>query len=338
GTANQLLMPQNAFSLVIKGIYRPEVMLQILEEEPYLLMMTLLSPGVMIALANSGSLERGMQMWIRRDKGFARMFVIIYTLAAKVTTARTLERQLNIIQETAPALFNEIFDGFRTMMSYRMALDLIEVTRNKADSNRTLLEHGYSIFVKSTYEMLEKNYLAELEASWAESRALWHSRTAFRFSRESLSPVATADMGGKYYLSFQSCVKQTRKRLSSILKQSVTNVRQRMRSTLMSTLSMGFGLINRHMAEIFVTINVLFVVKLFMDIVVQANKLILERQQAGQKIAMLQEEKQLLEIEKLYSDYIKEHKCEPTREEFLKCILDSVGIDFNAEDVEHQHQ
>nr|WDS52206.2 MAG: polyprotein [Konjac mosaic virus] len=344
GTANQLLMPQNAFSLVIKGIYRPKVMLQILEEEPYLLMMTLLSPGVMIALANSGSLERGMQMWIRRDEGIARMFAVIYTLAAKVTTARTLERQLNIIQETAPALFNEIFDGFRTMMSYRMALDLIEVTRNKADSNRTLLEHGYSIFVKSTYEMLEKNYLAELEASWAElswlgkSRAIWHSRTAFRFSRESLSPVATADMGGKYYLSFQSCVKQTQKRLSSILKQSVTNVQQRMRSTLVSTLSMGFGLINRHMAEIFVTINVLFVVKLFMDIVVQANKLILERQQAGQKIAMLQEEKQLLEIEKLYSDYVKEHKCEPTREEFLKCILDSVGIDFSAEDVKHQHQ
>nr|BDR95910.1 polyprotein [Konjac mosaic virus] len=344
GVTKQILQPHKAFSLVIRGIYRPELMLQILEEEPYLLMMTLLSPGVMIALANSGSLERGMQMWIKQDEGIARMFAVIYTLAAKVTTARTLERQLSIIQESAPTLFDETFDGFRTMVSYRMALDLIEVTRNKADSNRTLLEQGYSIFVKSTYDILEKNYLAELEESWDELswlgklRAIWHSRTAFKFSQEFLSPVATADMGGKYFLSFRSCVKQTQKKLSNILKRSVTNVKQRMRNTLVNTVSMGFGMINKHLSEIFITINVLLVIKLFMDIVVQANKLILERQQANQWIATVQEEKQQLEIERLYSDYIKEHKCEPTKEEFLQCILNSIGIDFNTEEVQHQHK
>nr|WKE35871.1 polyprotein [Konjac mosaic virus] len=344
GVTNKLLMPQNAFSLVIRGIYRPELMLQILEEEPYLLMMTLMSPGVMIALANSGSLERGMQMWIRRDEGIARMFAVIYTLAAKVTTARTLERQLSIIQETAPTLFDETFNGFRTMVSYQMALDLIEVTRSKADSNRTLLEHGYSIFVKRTYDILKKNYLAELEASWEELswhgklRVLWHSRTAFKFSRECLSPTATADMGGKYYLSFQSCVKQTQKKLSNILKQSVSNVKQRMRNTLVNAVSMGFGMMNKHFADIFVAMNVLVVIKLFMEIVKQANELIQERQRAGQKIATMQEEEQQRKIEKLYSNYIKENKCEPTKEEFLKCILDSIGIDFSTEEVEHQHK
>ncbi|QXU69567.1 ORF1 [Iris potyvirus A] len=171
-----------SISLLIKSVYKPRVMQQIIMSEPYVLIMALVSPSLLIALFNSGSLEMATHIWIRKSQSITQIMMLLSILAAKVSFAKTLRVQLALIEENAGMLLNTIDSTFEPYHSINAAQALLCKLIETRSANEDLVIQGFEAFRKSTLELTEKSYVIQLEDSWGalswseKCCVMWHSR------------------------------------------------------------------------------------------------------------------------------------------------------------------
>ncbi|QGZ13061.1 polyprotein [Begonia flower breaking virus] len=155
-------------SLLISSIFRPKRMLRLLEDEPYILIMSLVSPKLIIALYNDGALETAMRIWLTRDKSLSLIFSIMMGLAEQASRARFLVEQMQALS----AASKQILDIYstRTHMSivdYDVKC-LLSTLVERSNTDEDLIKNGFYGFNTRLHEMGEKIMQQRLDNAWQE--------------------------------------------------------------------------------------------------------------------------------------------------------------------------
>nr|QZQ78993.1 polyprotein [Carrot virus Y] len=339
---NKLSEPMDhgtSISLLIKAMYRPKMMEKLLMEEPYLLVMSVMSPRVLLALFNSGSLEHATHMWIKRDQNIAQVATMLSALSGKVTLAKTINEQLATINKHSSAMLENVFRGTRTNMSYIQAISTLTLIDARGQTDAVLDAHGYQILPVSLYEVMEKIYQKELDASWGEL-SLWEKLQAMRYARRwrkyCLEPLIEPNNRGlqdRYDISLKSSLGKMKKFVKTqnvaICKRwssFAITIKQRVFS---KSLSLFVGML----PNVFSFINTLIIVNVLLGIIAQSKKMIDDHQMNKQRIADAKYEKNLDILEGLYLSFVKTKGFQPTHGEFIEyvCKLNPGLVDFAKE-------
>ncbi len=188
---------------VIRGIYKPKVMKQIIEEEPFMLILALLSPSVLMSLFSSGSLERATKYWVHKNQTLAQIFVMLSILAMRVSIAKTLQLQTQLLEESASGFLQETDKLFLPYQSINTVnLLLMRMVENRS-MNAELDIQGFRAFKEATLELVEKNYVVDLEVEWHDlsyrekfCSTMRSYRLRARYSKY-LIQTGTGDLRGK---------------------------------------------------------------------------------------------------------------------------------------------
>nr|AXQ71378.1 polyprotein [Plum pox virus] len=312
--------------LLIRSIYRPELMQQVLTEEPYLLIMSVLSPGVLMALFNSGSLEKATQYWITRSHSLAAIVSMLSALAAKVSLAQTLNAQMNVIDEHASVLHDSVFNGTKPYASYIMAIKTLERMKARTESDHTLHDLGFSVLRNATPHLVEKSYLQELEQAWKELSwserfsAMLESQRWRRHIPRPFVPAASADLGGRYDISLRSLLGSQYKRLKGGIRRRKDSVVCYAHQSMGKLFCKAVGLSTNFLPKAFKMIDMLIVISLLLTIGATCKSMINEHQQLKQMAVDRENNKRFKRLQLLYTRVTDKLGYMPTAEEFLEYV------------------
>nr|WIW79763.1 polyprotein [Potato virus A] len=209
GTSNSQINGYATIKMLAKAVYRPKLMKEIIHEQPYMLVMSLMSPGILIALANSGALEMGIHHWIREGDSLVKMAHMLRTVAQNVSVARATWVQQEIISDSAQQMLETILNGTIPNVSYFQAIQYLTMLAASKEVDAEVRVTGYYTFKLQTSELLEKTYLSLLEDSWQELsyfgrfQAIRHSRRYCTAGTIVVKPERHVDLGGIYATSYQ---------------------------------------------------------------------------------------------------------------------------------------
>nr|P0CK11.3 RecName: Full=P3N-PIPO polyprotein; Contains: RecName: Full=P1 proteinase; AltName: Full=N-terminal protein; Contains: RecName: Full=Helper component proteinase; Short=HC-pro; Contains: RecName: Full=Movement protein P3N-PIPO; AltName: Full=Pretty interesting potyviridae ORF; Short=PIPO [Turnip mosaic virus] len=158
--------PQWCIKRLIKGVYKPKQLKEDMLANPFLPLYALLSPGVILAFYNSGSLEYLMNHYIRVDSNVAVLLVVLKSLAKKVSTSQSVLAQLQIIERSLPELIEAKAnvngpDDAATRACNRFMGMLLHM----AEPNWELADGGYTILRDHSISILEKKLSTNLGRS-----------------------------------------------------------------------------------------------------------------------------------------------------------------------------
>nr|WBW70182.1 polyprotein [hedge mustard mosaic virus] len=211
GTASERFGRENLYNpdwnlkRLVKGIYRPEVLLEDMLWNPHIPLYAMLSPGVIIAFYNSGSLEALLQHYVKRDGNIALMLLVLKSLASKISVSQSVHAQIKILEKEA-SVMDEVRQRItaQDVIAGVAAHNFLQVLSDRSDANKELDLGGYTELRDRSVELMEKNYLLTLEDAWRELkwqdriRIRWHSSKRAIFSRRNLPVKDTADLEGRY--------------------------------------------------------------------------------------------------------------------------------------------
>ncbi|AFU72533.1 polyprotein [Sunflower mild mosaic virus] len=275
---------------LIKSIFKPRLMQAIIEEEPYMLILSIVSPRVILALNNSGAYERAIQTWITRDQSLTSMAATLATLAKKVSLAESVQLQMILISQYSEELLNTILDGVHVNQSYIVAIHYLTVKAAQYQMDESLHASGFRTTSAATYSLLEKNWESHLEASWREL-TLWEkfvfTKSLLRFSRNSntdLKPKIEVESNATYSTSIRGLLTRRKQRVvgmvSSIhagFKRRCQEIKGRMATTMINGI--------RHMIPDFLhLINIMCVFSILVSIYVSIQTVIQQRREDKMKL------------------------------------------------------
>nr|AWJ64368.1 MAG: polyprotein [Ornithogalum mosaic virus] len=264
--------------LLIRGVYRPRDMREIIEFEPCLLALGMLSPRLLIALFNSGAFDQAASYWMGKDDSVVRMVAILELLTKKVSMARLLVEQKQILESHAQNVFNEVFTGFRTQLSYHIVTESLLVMKARCESDERLGNLGFYLHDSRTLEIFEKNYQNELEASWndlswhGKLSAIWQWSKSQLKLKESYTLQDGPDLKGVCAKSLQQYVDCVKVKCGSVQVgccKYISSLYSSIRRKLLRTI---FSLIYISLPDLIKVANLLAVLALLMSIIDQAHK------------------------------------------------------------------
>ncbi len=262
----------NAIKLLIKGIYRDEVMKQILLEEPYLLVVGAVSPGVLMAMFNSGVFEKAMRTWISHDQSLVVIATYMSMLARKVSVADSLMQQHQIIQEAAGPLMEIMVNGVKTQFSYYTGLTTLQVLSLRGGADKELILGGYVSNEASVLKVMEKSYLAILEEEWSALSWLGKLRAAYSSYKQQksivkpLHPTVLADFEGRYNISPRVLVTNASEVSKKAICTGYSRVTGFVHNRVVNTASYFINVIIRKLPKLNTVFNTLFVFSAFFNL------------------------------------------------------------------------
>nr|P0CK08.2 RecName: Full=P3N-PIPO polyprotein; Contains: RecName: Full=P1 proteinase; AltName: Full=N-terminal protein; Contains: RecName: Full=Helper component proteinase; Short=HC-pro; Contains: RecName: Full=Movement protein P3N-PIPO; AltName: Full=Pretty interesting potyviridae ORF; Short=PIPO [Soybean mosaic virus N] len=152
---------------LITSIFKPKRMIQILENDPYILLMGLVSPSILIHMYRMKHFEKGVELWISKEHSVAKIFIILEQLTKRVAANDVLLEQLEMISETSERFMSILEDCPQAPHSYKTAKDLLTMYIERKASNNQLVENGFVDMNDKLYMAYEKNLLRSLEAGMA---------------------------------------------------------------------------------------------------------------------------------------------------------------------------
>nr|NP_734095.1 P3 protein [Leek yellow stripe virus] len=182
----KLDMTTQTLYMLITSIYKPTRFKQIIEQEPFTLVLSVLSPAVMRAMLNNESFERSISYWIHRDRSITQIMALLQTLAKRIPVSNSLQDQMQFLENNVEILHRVLEKTNHTMHSRVLAGDVVRALYNKSLTDKSLLEEGFMNTMDFSREIYEKNYQDHLQEQWQEQP----------LSQKLSSIIATA----KYYL------------------------------------------------------------------------------------------------------------------------------------------
>nr|WKM80304.1 polyprotein [Bidens mottle virus] len=313
-----------ATKLLIKGVFRPNLMKRLLLEEPYIMMLSLVSPGVLMAMYNNGAFEMAVQLWINDRQSIATIAVMLSNLAKKVSLADTLMQQKTIIDSSANDLLNNSFDGFQLYMTYHTSTLLLQRMRARYEGDQPLVAQGFLNYEQDVIKLMEKNYLDLLEESWRELswrekfQSIWHARKSSRYFTENLKPARAADFNGMYDISprayFTKVLNRTQDRIKTT-KQAVSVYIDR--KCVSVTTFLVRRILNR-LPNLITIFNSLIVFSVLLSIAATLHHIITQhRSYQKQLLGMEQMSDEAASME-IYSNLQRKLERNPTWDEFIQ--------------------
>nr|YP_004306480.1 P3 protein [Passion fruit woodiness virus] len=151
---------------LIKSIFKPKLMMEILKEDPYLLIMGMISPTILVHMYRMRHLEKGIEFWINRDQEVAKIFVVLEQLTTKVAMNDVLLTQLQIINETSSQVLTTLDNCRNRTHGFKPARDLLTMCAENSDSNKVLHGNGFLDLNDQLYSAREKIYADRLKKEW----------------------------------------------------------------------------------------------------------------------------------------------------------------------------
>nr|WRW59424.1 polyprotein [Bean yellow mosaic virus] len=153
---------------LLKSIYKPDLLERIIEHEPFVLVLAMQSPAVLLALFNSASLEKAVQYWIHRDMQVSHIMTLLAVLASNVSASKLLTTQFEIIEASAPQILAEMDKVYKPMHSINSANTFLMNMCESRETDKTIDELGFYSFKKSSRILMEKTLMADLEEQWQD--------------------------------------------------------------------------------------------------------------------------------------------------------------------------
>nr|BDD37697.1 polyprotein [Narcissus late season yellows virus] len=347
-TTEEILSDPNwNLKLLVQGIYRPSVMRENLIWNRYLPLYAMLSPGILLALYNSGSLESLTKYFLQKDNDLVVLLVVLESLAQKVSKSSSVLAQLRILEHGAPHVIEAVQNvKQKHILPYNTVMKMLMVLSARAETNLELDAAGYNQIRVTSIEVMEKNYLQILQDQWKELS--WSSKllVIFRSSkfamrtRKCLAPESTADLRGRYSESITSYFGQARQKLHEIKHCALLRFQEKAQAARMYTSRRACSIINYMIPDVVKFINVLLVVSLLLSIARECQRLLLVHKEMKSQAAQIREDKDAQQISLLYKMYMMEHKETPTKEGFLAYIREQQPglLEYFRQDEEVEHQ
>nr|QDA34134.1 polyprotein [Zucchini shoestring virus] len=311
---------------LIKSIYKPEQLSSLLNDEPYIMTLALCSPTLTLTLFNSGSLERALKYWVKRDQDVAEMITLVESIARKVTIAKSLSEQFKAISVNSRPIRAQLERNIKPWVTYDRAVELMTIMENSEMTNECLQKQGFVTIEPQLKAAVEKTYVASLEEQWNELSLLekWRARlSSFRSLKcttRYLVPEKSSAFNAIYDFSpklFVKDVKDVVARPWNAIKGKACSITSKARigiqNSTLATVRYIFGDMIRF-------INVLIVLSLLTQIGRSAQSMILEHTQLKEERAKAKQDKEINQLEELYYSLAADLKDSPTSEEFVEHV------------------
>nr|QED45121.1 polyprotein [Leek yellow stripe virus]QED45129.1 polyprotein [Leek yellow stripe virus] len=198
----KLDMTTRTLYTLITSIYKPKRFSQIIEQEPFTLVLSVLSPAIMRAMLNNDSFEKSISFWIHRDRSITQIMALLQTLAKRIPVSNSLQDQIQFLESNVEALHRLLERTNHTMHSRVLANNVISSLYSKSLTDKSLLEEGFLNTLDLSREVYEKNYQECLQAQWQEqplSQRLYSTIATVKFYLQSCGQtrLVAPDLGGK---------------------------------------------------------------------------------------------------------------------------------------------
>ncbi|ARF07717.1 polyprotein [Endive necrotic mosaic virus] len=312
-----------SMKLLIRGVYRPHILINTLESEPHMLTLSLLSPSVLIAMHNSGSFEQAVQMFVKKDMNVATLFVTLSTLAQRCSVARCIVEQQKIIEGRIDDLIELVNASRMKTPISQLAMTMLIRIANRRDTDAQLVANGYELLANKSMEILEKNYKQELEASWralplcGKFSAIKRSLKGFVYTAKSEIRIETGDSTGNSHISRRQLLGKVSKKIAKCAKSYNTRINSLVHACGRQIRSRVFSAVNYMVPDIIRFINILVVFSLFVSIITTLHGYILKHREMQMAIEAGMDEKNERLVYGIYKQMCDRLGHAPTKDEFL---------------------
>nr|AGE32034.1 polyprotein [Sugarcane mosaic virus] len=307
-----------------KNMFKPDQIKQMIEEEPFLLMMAIASPTMLIALYNNCYIEQAMTYWIVKNQGVAAIFAQLEALAKKTSQAELLVQQMQILEKASNQLRLAVTGLNHVDPAKRLLWSHLEAMTTRSEMNKELIAEGYALYDERLYALMEKSYVDQLNQSWAELSfcgkfsAIWRVFKVKKYYKPSLTVRKSVDLGAVYNISathlISDLAQRSRDRASSIL----TKLRNGFYDKLEKARTRAIKTVYWFIPDIFRLMHIFIVLSLLTTV---ANTIIvtmndykkLKKQQREDEY-----EAETNEVRKIHANLMKEHNDNLTCEQFIE--------------------
>nr|BCR39164.1 polyprotein [Mirabilis crinkle mosaic virus] len=331
---------------LIKGIYRPKQLVALIESDPYVLMMALVSPKLLISLYNNGALELATQRWISKNADVAMIFVQLSDLAKEMSKADLLVEQLKMISETATRINDINAAPTAPSLAHVEFKEMLMVKSCMFSADEELLRAGYANYQMRLYEAMEKMYHQQLEQEWRELGWL-EKFSLITFSQKhkpkctpSLPLTRLDDIEDKFAISTTWLVGKMKERLVATKEcgaKSIQNCKNFVRRTLVDR---SVNIITRCMKDVFYFVNVSIVAHMLLSMLVLVHGWVKKQKAIQMELEYYKYRNIAAKISMLHGNYIKIHGTAPTKEEFIEFLRenDEKLLEHFEKELEVSHQ
>nr|QED45152.1 polyprotein [Leek yellow stripe virus] len=164
----RLDMTTSTLHMLITSMYKPKRFCQIIEQEPFTLVLSVLSPTIMRAMLRNKSFEKSISYWIHRDRSIIQIMALLQTLAQRIPVSDSLQDQIHYLENNVETLHRLLEKTNHTMHSKVLASNVISAVYSKSLTDKSLLEEGFMNTIDLSREIYEKNYQELLQEQWRE--------------------------------------------------------------------------------------------------------------------------------------------------------------------------
>nr|NP_734135.1 P3 protein [Sugarcane mosaic virus] len=323
-------LTQQTFNTLLKtltkNMFKPNKIKQIIEEEPFLLMMAIAPPTVLISLYNNCYIEQAMTYWIVKNQGVAAIFAQLEALAKKTSQAELLVLQMQILEKASNQLRLAVTGLNHVDPAKRLLWSHLEAMTTRSEMNKELIAEGYALYDERLYTLMEKNYVDQLNQSWAELSycgkfsAIWRVFRVKKYYKPSLTVRKSVDLGAVYNISathlISDLVQRSRDRVSSTLTKLRNGFYDKMEKARVSAVRTVYWFI----PDIFRLVHIFIILSLLTTI---ANTIVttmndykkLKKQQREDEY-----EAEINEVRKIHANLMKERNDNLTCDQFIEYI------------------
>nr|BDC17099.1 polyprotein [East Asian Passiflora virus] len=151
---------------LISSIFKPRRMIQLLNEDPYILLLGMVSPAILVHMYRMRHFEKGIQAWVHKDQNVAKIFIILEQLTKKVVLNDVLLDQLQMISGSSGHLLEILSSCSTRSHSYRPAMDMLTQFLERDLTNKQLSDNGFIDLHENLFIEVEKIFLQRLSQEW----------------------------------------------------------------------------------------------------------------------------------------------------------------------------
>nr|URN82064.1 polyprotein [Ugandan passiflora virus] len=311
---------------LITSIFKPRRMIQILENDPYILLMGLVSPTLLIHMYRLRHFEKGIEMWIRKEQSVGRIFLVMEQLTKKLVLNDVLLEQLGMISQTSSKILQLLEDCPKHMHSHRIVRDAVQVISETSTANLELNANGYTDINVSLYNELEKIFTNQLKQewhalSWLEKFSVtWHLKRFSTHTEKHLIERATE--GSKEFSEkFVSvCFTTAQTHLRSSRTMFCNKFDSLWRSITRGFIKCILNLFNKCYSDIIFLVNVSIVLSLLIQISSTMVTIVHNIRKDKEHLAILQCEKDEATIMRIYEMYMKKSEGSNNAYDFVQHV------------------
>ncbi|WBQ86004.1 polyprotein [Polygonatum mosaic-associated virus 1] len=310
--------------ILIKSIYKPKLLQQLIEDDPYVLFLSLTSPRILVTLYNTGGIDRALEYWVNRETNVCTLFSMLAFVTQRVSRAHLLQEQMASIGDCAAQMMEVIKHCQGEQIALIEVKLMLENFANRLLVDAQLRENGFATFNTCLYDLREKMYSDSLDRAWHELTLLEKSFSMYtwykqrKFSSDVLTETKSHKAENKFAISFGWLREKTRARYDGVKQRTELALVKGQRYIKRKVVNNVLKCLKKCFGDIFYFVNVLLVVSLLASIVGFMRTHFDEVRKNKETILMLESERKSNEIYNIYKLMKLANKETPTQQDLYE--------------------